>query len=215
MEMAESATSENRPRVFPVTQWTAVLAAGGTPSPESAAALERLCSSYWYPLYALVRRSGHSPPDAEDLTPELRIRSEARPRQVPAGARPPEVARTTEPGPFPMKPPRGGPFRARSSTGGLPIQPRQGGGSVLRCWSGRPRRAAPAGGLARLGSPRPATFHYQRNQCGRRGVPTARGSGHSRQAKMKPPRSDPNGGCGPVAGKPAAWVARWPQPRWG
>ena len=69
--MADSATSENRPRMFPATQWTAVLAAGGRPSPESAAALERLCSSYWYPLYAFVRRSGHSPPDAEDLTQEF------------------------------------------------------------------------------------------------------------------------------------------------
>jgi RNA polymerase sigma factor (sigma-70 family) len=69
--MAESATSENRPRMFPVTRWTVVLAASGTPSPESAAALERLCSSYWYPLYAFVRRSGHSPPDAEDLTQEF------------------------------------------------------------------------------------------------------------------------------------------------
>jgi RNA polymerase sigma-70 factor (ECF subfamily) len=48
-----------------------VLAAGGTPSPESAAALERLCSSYWYPLYAFVRRSGHSPPDAQDFTQEF------------------------------------------------------------------------------------------------------------------------------------------------
>jgi RNA polymerase sigma factor (sigma-70 family) len=48
-----------------------VLAAGGTPSPESAAALERLCSAYWYPLYAFVRRSGHSPEDAEDLTQEF------------------------------------------------------------------------------------------------------------------------------------------------
>lgn len=57
--------------MFPVTQWTAVLAAGATPSPESAAALERLCESYWYPLYAFVRRSGYSPPDAEDLTQEF------------------------------------------------------------------------------------------------------------------------------------------------
>lgn len=57
--------------MFPATQWTVVLEARGTPSPESAAALERLCSSYWYPLYAFVRRSGHSPPDAEDLTQEF------------------------------------------------------------------------------------------------------------------------------------------------
>jgi RNA polymerase sigma factor (sigma-70 family) len=71
MAMADSATSQDRPRMFPVTQWTVILTAGGTPSPESAAALERLCSSYWYPLYAFVRRSGHSPPDAEDLTQEF------------------------------------------------------------------------------------------------------------------------------------------------
>jgi len=48
-----------------------VLAAGGTPSRESAAALERLCEAYWYPLYAFVRRSGHLPADAEDLTQEF------------------------------------------------------------------------------------------------------------------------------------------------
>ena len=54
-----------------MTQWTAVLAAGSRPSPESAAALERLCTLYWYPLYAFVRRSGYSPPDAEDLTQEF------------------------------------------------------------------------------------------------------------------------------------------------
>ncbi len=57
--------------MFPATQWTVVLAAGGTPSPESAVALEHLCQAYWYPLYAFVRRSGHSPPDAQDLAQEF------------------------------------------------------------------------------------------------------------------------------------------------
>jgi RNA polymerase sigma-70 factor (ECF subfamily) len=57
--------------IFPQTKWTVVLAAGGTPSPASAAALERLCSAYWYPLYAFVRRRGQAPPDAEDLTQEF------------------------------------------------------------------------------------------------------------------------------------------------
>ena len=57
--------------MFPVTQWTLVVAAGATPSPESAAALERLCASYWYPLYAYVRRCGHAPCDAEDFTQEF------------------------------------------------------------------------------------------------------------------------------------------------
>jgi RNA polymerase sigma-70 factor (ECF subfamily) len=31
-------------------------------------ALERLCASYWYPLYAYVRRSGNGPEEAKDLT---------------------------------------------------------------------------------------------------------------------------------------------------
>jgi len=70
--MSECTTSQGEgPRTFPVTQWTAVLAAGSRPSPESAAALERLCTLYWYPLYAFVRRSGYSPADAEDLTQEF------------------------------------------------------------------------------------------------------------------------------------------------
>ena len=45
--------------------------AGGPESPESVAALERLCQSYWYPLYVVVRRKGHSPHDAQDLTQEF------------------------------------------------------------------------------------------------------------------------------------------------
>ncbi len=69
--MAETRTTRAGPRVFPPTQWTVILTAGGTPSPESAAALERLCESYWYPLYAFIRRSGYAPPDAEDLTQEF------------------------------------------------------------------------------------------------------------------------------------------------
>jgi RNA polymerase sigma-70 factor (ECF subfamily) len=69
--MTESTTSQARPRIFPATQWTLVVAAGATPSPASAAALERLCAAYWYPLYAYVRRCGHSPADAEDLTQEF------------------------------------------------------------------------------------------------------------------------------------------------
>jgi RNA polymerase sigma-70 factor (ECF subfamily) len=71
MEMSDGTTSPGGPRAFPVTQWTAVLAAGGAPSQESAAALERLCGDYWYPLYAFARRSGHCRDDAKDLTQEF------------------------------------------------------------------------------------------------------------------------------------------------
>lgn len=59
------------PRVFATTRWSVVLRAGGT-SPEAAhAALEQLCRDYWYPLYAYVRRKGHSPEDAADLTQDF------------------------------------------------------------------------------------------------------------------------------------------------
>lgn len=37
-------------------------------SPQSAEALEKLCRTYWYPLYAYVRRTGQSKENAEDLT---------------------------------------------------------------------------------------------------------------------------------------------------
>jgi RNA polymerase sigma-70 factor (ECF subfamily) len=53
---------------FAATRWTVVRAAGGARTPESAAALEALCRTYWFPLYAYVRRRGHPKPDAEDLT---------------------------------------------------------------------------------------------------------------------------------------------------
>ena len=56
---------------FPNTRWSVVLAATGPASPESAAALESLCRSYWYPLYAYCRRCGQTPHDAQDLTQEF------------------------------------------------------------------------------------------------------------------------------------------------
>ena len=45
-----------------------VLSAGRKSSPQSDRALGDLCQSYWFPLYAYVRRKGHSKEDAEDLT---------------------------------------------------------------------------------------------------------------------------------------------------
>lgn len=53
---------------FATTHWSVVLAAGQPASPQAAAALEKLCRAYWYPLYAYVRRRGYSPEDAEDGT---------------------------------------------------------------------------------------------------------------------------------------------------
>ena len=46
-----------------------MLAAGGQPlQPQAAAAREALCRAYWRPLYAYIRRAGHPPHDAQDLT---------------------------------------------------------------------------------------------------------------------------------------------------
>lgn len=53
---------------FATTSWTQVLAARDAPSSESRQALEALCQSYWYPLYAFVRRQGNDPEEARDLT---------------------------------------------------------------------------------------------------------------------------------------------------
>ena len=64
--------------VFVTTHWSVVLSARKKDSPQSAAALETLCRTYWYPLYAYVRRQGHSPPDAQDLTQEFFARLLAR-----------------------------------------------------------------------------------------------------------------------------------------
>lgn len=54
--------------MFTTTHWSVVLAAGDAASPHAAQALEKLCQTYWYPLYAYVRRRGYSPHDAQDLT---------------------------------------------------------------------------------------------------------------------------------------------------
>ena len=44
------------------------MAAGEGESAQATEALERLCRTYWYPLYAYVRQRGHQPQDAQDLT---------------------------------------------------------------------------------------------------------------------------------------------------
>lgn len=44
---------------------------GGSDPDQRAAALERLCRTYWNPLYTYIRRRGHGPEDAEDLTQEF------------------------------------------------------------------------------------------------------------------------------------------------
>jgi RNA polymerase sigma factor (sigma-70 family) len=53
---------------FPTTQWNLVLTAGEGFSQQSQEALANLCRTYWYPLYAFVRRQGYPPEEAQDLT---------------------------------------------------------------------------------------------------------------------------------------------------
>jgi RNA polymerase sigma factor (sigma-70 family) len=64
-------TGPPRRPVFVTTHWSVVLTAGRSDTPRAQAALERLCQTYWYPLYAYVRRCGRSVEDAQDLTQEF------------------------------------------------------------------------------------------------------------------------------------------------
>jgi len=48
-----------------------VVAAAGEDTTRAHEALSRLCETYWYPLYAYVRRRGHPPEDAKDLTQQF------------------------------------------------------------------------------------------------------------------------------------------------
>lgn len=57
---------------FLTTRWSLVAAAGAAPA--SNAALAELCESYWYPLYAYVRRRGYTPDDARDLIQSFFLR---------------------------------------------------------------------------------------------------------------------------------------------
>src|SRR5580658_7434470 len=59
------------PAAFVTTHWSVVVAAGHADTTRAHNALARLCQTYWHPLYAYVRRLGHSPHDAQDLTQEF------------------------------------------------------------------------------------------------------------------------------------------------
>jgi len=67
----DGVSARDRAVNFTATHWSVVLAAGEATSPQASAALEELCKTYWYPLYAFVRRNGHSPEDSQDLVQEF------------------------------------------------------------------------------------------------------------------------------------------------
>lgn len=56
---------------FATTRWSLVLAAGRRSSPQAETALAELCETYWYPVYAYIRRRGLSRSDAEDVTQDF------------------------------------------------------------------------------------------------------------------------------------------------
>jgi DNA-directed RNA polymerase specialized sigma24 family protein len=66
--MSQPPSQSPRSARFHTTRWTMVLAARGGEERAGAEAMQALCSAYWYPLYAFVRRNGHSHEDAQDLT---------------------------------------------------------------------------------------------------------------------------------------------------
>jgi RNA polymerase sigma factor (sigma-70 family) len=71
MSAPESTHPDSRPQQFAPTRWSLIAAAGDVATPQSRAALESLCRSYWYPIYAEVRRRGHAPHDAQDLVQDF------------------------------------------------------------------------------------------------------------------------------------------------
>jgi DNA-directed RNA polymerase specialized sigma24 family protein len=72
----EDSSSEGQPRgaAFVTTHWSVVLASADPDSPQAQAALEKLCRTYWYPLYCYIRRRGYSHEDAQDLTQGFLLR---------------------------------------------------------------------------------------------------------------------------------------------
>jgi RNA polymerase sigma-70 factor (ECF subfamily) len=65
-----SAIGENAhhgPAAFATTHWSVVLEAQGE-SPAAQEALEKLCRTYWRPIFAFLRRQGLRPEQAEDIT---------------------------------------------------------------------------------------------------------------------------------------------------
>src|SRR6266576_3991306 len=67
-DMRADPNSDTGRAVFATTHWSVVVEAGQSDSPKASQAMAQLCHTYWYPLYAYVRRKGYPAPDAQDLT---------------------------------------------------------------------------------------------------------------------------------------------------
>ena len=69
MSMNEDAKPpRHRQDRFATTRWSVVQAATQRKTPEACQALETLCQTYWFPVYAYLRRWGHAQDTAEDYT---------------------------------------------------------------------------------------------------------------------------------------------------
>jgi RNA polymerase sigma factor (sigma-70 family) len=66
-KIRRNSNSTGRSR-FATTHWSVISAAGKSSSPQQKQALETLCQSYWFPLYAYLRQRGYGTHQAEDLT---------------------------------------------------------------------------------------------------------------------------------------------------
>ena len=73
-ETHKESSSEPGSAQFATTHWSVVLAAKECDSRSVQEALEKLCRTYWYPLYAYVRQRGREPHEAQDLTQEFFLR---------------------------------------------------------------------------------------------------------------------------------------------
>ena len=62
-----AAAGHHGPAAFTTTHWSVVLEAQGE-SPAAKEALEKLCRTYWRPVYAFLRRQGFGREEAEDIT---------------------------------------------------------------------------------------------------------------------------------------------------
>jgi RNA polymerase sigma factor (sigma-70 family) len=63
-------SANHGPVAFTTTHWSVVLEAQ-SPTPAAQAALEKLCTTYWRPIYEFVRREGAKPEEAKDITQGL------------------------------------------------------------------------------------------------------------------------------------------------
>jgi len=73
--MTPDSSSDGQPpaaqHTFHTTQWGVVHAARSEDNAPGSEALAGLCATYWYPLYAFIRRQGFQAHEAEDLTQEF------------------------------------------------------------------------------------------------------------------------------------------------